>query len=133
MQFQVDVTQEDIDKGIKHDAACCPIALAFRRLYPFCMAGVYNLFFCDQDGIAIMKAPLEPEAVEFIKDFDCGKPIQPFSFTFNLNYDELQTIFDYIKRYLRDENNHNRSDASRLGRRFLLSNERGTQESIEGC
>jgi hypothetical protein len=78
--MQIEVTQEDIDRGKKRDALCCPIALAMARA-----TGRSWAIGC---GVAVDEADTEvhlPEiAFRFESLFDFGKPVQPLSFEVNL-------------------------------------------------
>lgn len=75
--YKVSVTQEHIRKGSRHDCSSCPIALALKDMFPgrhvfvdiiSMRVGRHNSYgHCDLTH-------------EFMKDFDNGKPVEPFDF-----------------------------------------------------
>jgi hypothetical protein len=76
----INVTQEDIDKGIPKECGKCPVALAIKR------AG--NFEFVSVDGCEIYIDGSDfacPNEVDFfIRDFDTGGPSAVFPFSFEL-------------------------------------------------
>lgn len=68
----IEVTADDIARGTRKSCSCCPIALALAR----CTGLVVSV---ESDWVYFMP-DLPQTAVEFIKTFDAGKPVQPFSF-----------------------------------------------------
>lgn len=73
----VEVTQEDIDKGVPYGVASCPVALALQRTIGARVAvdpTAWSLFHGMKDY------PLPGDASVFIRDFDSGKPVAPFRF-----------------------------------------------------
>src|SRR5690348_452339 len=83
--FQIEVTQEDIDKGLKGNCSACPIALAVNRTIPGANSTVSDMFnhvYCP--GVSRKNADTPDDAAWFISDFDDGKPVEPFSFTLTL-------------------------------------------------
>lgn len=84
--MRVQVTQEDIDKGVDCDSGRCPIARALLRQVP----GVVSVCV-TVDGVDYAKADgrfaaveLPREAVRFITLFDDGRLVSPFEFDLNL-------------------------------------------------
>ena len=71
----IEVTEEDIKKGIPRDDYFCPITLAISRCSDKIPA-VYN-FWIVIDG---KKYPHTKKLIQFIADFDAGKPVKPFRF-----------------------------------------------------
>lgn len=81
----VDVTSADIHNGKRGEACNCPVALAIKRLAPSktVNVGILHAFF---DPELNEGKELPTEAKEFIKAFDAGEPVSPF--TFFLDYSE---------------------------------------------
>ena len=84
MLLNVDVTQADIDGGVRNSCTQCPIATAARRA-----TGVprLNFVYVYRTGIDIWNGPrrshqfiLPSIALGFMARFDRGKPVEPFSF-----------------------------------------------------
>lgn len=88
---EIQVTQEDIAKGVKENAECCPIALALNRAFPECdIADVSeSAIVCFDDGSWAEYG--SDEIGSFISAFDAGDPVQPFNFTFraDVNYPDF--------------------------------------------
>lgn len=78
--MRIDVTQYDIDNGIRCDSKLCPVAIALRRTTGrICEAGASLLWIgnygCDQ-----------PDDVKnFINNFDGGRAVEPFSFELEMS------------------------------------------------
>ena len=85
LTFTVDVTEEDIAIGERRNCLFCPVARALRRVpeivsvvsaYPYAVAfHTENRYHCF--------APPTPVG-EFIRDYDRGDPVKPFSFTLTI-------------------------------------------------
>lgn len=73
--MRIDVTQDDIDAGIRIDCTHCPIALAVRRLIPYANVGCYTVY-ADEMPDYVLPQP----AIDFIRAFDNKRPVKPFSF-----------------------------------------------------
>jgi hypothetical protein len=79
--MKIEVTQQDIDKGLSNNCFLCPIAHAVKRkMNTDCI-----LVYCDR--ISVMSTifssyfyKLPKKAQTFIKQFDDGKPVKPFTF-----------------------------------------------------
>ena len=87
--IHVEVTQEDIERGIPEDGACCPIAHAFRRAW-----GRKIEFAVDYASIEIYalcnhSAELPKEAKEFIDAFDNARDVHPIAFDVTVPDGEL--------------------------------------------
>lgn len=83
MKTTINVTQEEIYGGVRGDCERCPIALAIQR----CVPNVRTVSVCDSEieiglwGIPSMSVNDPPsEAVDFIRKFDNGLDVSPFSF-----------------------------------------------------
>ena len=78
--MKIEVTQHDIDKGLNNNCFLCPIAHAVKRK----MGTDSVLVYCDR--ISVMSTvtsynyKLPKKARTFIKRFDDGKPVEPFTF-----------------------------------------------------
>jgi hypothetical protein len=72
---RIEVTQDDIDRGVIGDGDCCPIALAMRRRWPNVSVGTRAVYL---SGMRMTELPRE--ARHFIVDYDLGEPVYPFSF-----------------------------------------------------
>lgn len=73
----VEVTSADIENGICRDPGLCPIGLALTRL-------TGREWFVGPEAASIVASParvrLPLRARMFVKDFDRGLPVAPFSF-----------------------------------------------------
>jgi len=82
MKLEVTVTQDDIDKGVRGQPGCCPIARALARTCPRIHASVgdrtADLY---ADGEWLYETDLPREAKAFVAAFDAEKPVAPFTFT----------------------------------------------------
>jgi hypothetical protein len=80
----IQVTQKDIDKGLKSSCYECPIALAFKRkvknqiLFGYAVNYESIDHFTKDNKWYIYALP--KKAQTFIKRFDGGKPVEPFTF-----------------------------------------------------
>lgn len=76
----IEVTKEDIEKGIKHDARSCPINLAMRRRV-YAKMDVHK-GYVNMESLTgrYYQAVLPETAVEFIQKFDSGVEVKPFRF-----------------------------------------------------
>lgn len=79
MIHHITVTADDIAQGEAGNCKACPIASAMRREL---LRGVEVLAhtWCFSSGEPTSRR-LPTLAVEFIKSFDSGEPVKPFSFT----------------------------------------------------
>ena len=78
--MKIDVTQEDIDRGVKGACTQCPVALALARAFPDVYVDVATTQLLVGDEF--IRAPSVVSI--FIEDFDDGEPVQPFSFDLDL-------------------------------------------------
>jgi len=103
----LEVTQENIDNGIRYSIDRCPIGLAVRKILNLPEYGQPGLEIIDNfisvvsfSGMFTSKilavADVPKEVESFIDDFDSEKPVFPFKFqlTFTIYCpDELKDIF----------------------------------------
>jgi hypothetical protein len=81
--MRIEVTQEDIDNGLRGNCRQCPIALVVARstgaLYVSVNSGIQWSYFrgCVSPE-HWRRIPLE--VFRFMSDFDRGRPVEPFSF-----------------------------------------------------
>lgn len=85
----INVTQEDIENGIRHSCFSCPIALAVKR-ETGCNCSVESANFHLKARIFMMGSYEAyfpgKEAEDFINNFDGGKPVKPFSFELDVDF-----------------------------------------------
>ena len=81
--MRIEVTQEDIDRGLKSSCYECPIAYAYKRKVKnkirlgFSVGTEYIDHFVGESQDRYM---LPKEAKKFIRRFDQDQPVRPFSF-----------------------------------------------------
>jgi len=76
----INVTEEDITLGKKGCGDKCPIALAMIKQgcsYPFVEKWRYATYYA---GNKKLTGRLSDSAIQFIRDFDAGRLVLPFSF-----------------------------------------------------
>lgn len=73
--MKIKVEQHHIDRGIRHAANLCPVALAIEEeLSLSCRA--YSII-----EIGLKYHTITPiEVLSFMRRFDCGLPVEPFEF-----------------------------------------------------
>jgi len=74
----IDVKQRHIDMGLPKDACRCPVACAIEE-------ATRSVVFVTNTGLIMgllgpQKFPIPPEVLAFIKAFDAGQHVEPFSF-----------------------------------------------------
>lgn len=74
----VEVTQADLDNGERKLCRSCPVALALQRATGTAWYVEYSGATICRGGERRVDFPLT--VAEFIRDFDDGAPVQPFSF-----------------------------------------------------
>jgi hypothetical protein len=73
----IEVTQEDIERGVKQECWDCPIALALFRT----TGKEWSVAPSSCRELGTLTDYIFPaEATEFIRSFDLGYPVSPFSF-----------------------------------------------------
>lgn len=95
MYVEINVTQENIDKGILGDAYCCPIArsiCADQSLIRFAGVSREKIHFANK--YKVYKVYLPKEAQKFVEDFGKGNPVEPFKFKIKVT----KKVADAIKR-----------------------------------
>ncbi len=90
--MQVEVTENDINKGKRGDRYCCPVALAVRRAYGIGRPGdalvdvgeiSTSIWRCGPVPSGVRRRNLfrnPPEVVAFMAAFDNKQPVRPFTF-----------------------------------------------------
>lgn len=80
--MKIKVTQEHIDKGERSLCAFCPVALAFKDVFPDkkVQAGIGVAIIEDAKYLLAEYWDLPREASNFIEQFDRGFPVYPFEF-----------------------------------------------------
>ena len=76
--MKIEVTQEHIDQGIINSLVNCPIALAIKSKGFNCRLDQLYIYIDLKDKIIYIQTP--KFVANFIKDFDDGRPVSPFSF-----------------------------------------------------
>lgn len=87
-KYAINVTQADIDAGVKQECFRCPIALAARRVFDHDVSvdDEYIIHYASTEVKADFYA-LPDEARQFVQHFDHGDPVTPFSFEVSLDVD----------------------------------------------
>jgi hypothetical protein len=83
----VSVTAEHIARGEPGDCGWCPIALAVADALPglaYLSIRLQDIDLRPRPDEDLIVIGMPDEAVDFILDFDAGKPVKPF--TFELDY-----------------------------------------------
>lgn len=79
MKIKFNVTQEDINSGIRNDCTRCPIAHALRRAHPLLEIPEPGDFsFYSADGKFYEARDWPSDVAKFILGFDEGKIVEPF-------------------------------------------------------
>jgi hypothetical protein len=76
----IEVTQEDIDNGVSKSATSCPLALAFTRKTKRVVRIGSTIQIWGKAYRGAWDYLLPRETIEFIEDFDSGKPVKPSKF-----------------------------------------------------
>jgi hypothetical protein len=78
--MRIEVTQEDIDNGLKGKCDSCAVALAAKRAFGnrIILVDGEQMDVIDNGKWDVLDLP--DSAVAFIEAFDTGKPVKPFSF-----------------------------------------------------
>lgn len=75
--IEIDVTEEDIKRGIRYFAFNCPIALAASRTLGLRVCVGVDRFTVNSTGEFY---ELSPEGKEFRRNFDTKRPVSPCKF-----------------------------------------------------
>ena len=89
--MRIEVTQEDIDQGVRCDTDNCPVALAIGRQFKDCFAvlvgdanaAVFRFYHDERSNMTRQTRsdfPLPQEAKTFVVDYDAGEEVAPFAF-----------------------------------------------------
>lgn len=83
MIYAIDVTKEDIDNGQRGQCNTCPIALAIKRATgAACFVDKFSVsIWRDGEPCAIRAVYTPLEVSTFVKSFDKGYAVRPFSFS----------------------------------------------------
>lgn len=82
MKFSIDVTADDIDRGVERSHHFCPIALSLKRIfrdYRTVSVG-RSRFSVTLDNDSVYHGLLPSKASSFTHTFDMGLDVLPFSF-----------------------------------------------------
>lgn len=84
--IEIDVTQDDINRGVRNNPWHCPISSAVKRrfkrrfkLNSEVTTDRNSCHICSEGGCCWFR--LDDTASQFILDFDMGQPVSPFKFT----------------------------------------------------
>jgi hypothetical protein len=90
-QVHVEVTQADIDKGIRKDSAACVVATAIARAFPDATrinVDLQTVRFTSNGERQVFLTP--PPVIGYVVAFDAGEDIHPFGF--RLRYDQMVNV-----------------------------------------
>jgi len=98
-ELVVEVTQEDIAEGMRHRCFLCPVSRAVNRAtgIPFMAVGTAavpdeRIQLCDpKSSTTLVEYAMPYEASNFVRDFDLGADVSPFTFTATLIRDAGQS------------------------------------------
>lgn len=76
----LDVTQDDIDHGVKQDCNYCPLALALGRLFPGMRARVLSFGASVDDHTSSRSFAMTKKAIAYVSRVDAGKTVSPARF-----------------------------------------------------
>lgn len=80
--MKVEVTAEDIAMGQRYSAEKCPVALAIERATGRrAIAGLTTIHWYPPGESWMCRQGLPREVARFIRAFDHGRPVSPFSFS----------------------------------------------------
>jgi hypothetical protein len=86
MKLLIQVTKDDIKRGVRKDCKCCPVALAIRRhlLLANVIVGKHYATLFTQEGLEKI-ANFSEETMNRIADFDRRGEMIPFSFELEID------------------------------------------------
>ena len=73
MSTRIQITQQDIDKGVRRNASTCAIAVGLKQEF------AYNISVTDVIRIGNDDYQATPEVVRWFANFDLGKPVNPIT------------------------------------------------------
>lgn len=101
MTITVEVTQRNIEEGIRLSCAGCPVALAMNRAtgLEWSISGWQMMAFrkLEKDALQTYALVTPPIARAFISAFDIGRPVEPFSFDLDLPDTIVAAMIDKVK------------------------------------
>lgn len=77
--IKIQVTEEDISRGLKGDCHKCPIALAAYKVLGDIFQGVTRDTIYYKRG-DLIKGFYSNKIKQFVEDFDNGRKVEPFEF-----------------------------------------------------
>lgn len=89
MKYLIQVTQEDIDQGCRNSGGRCPIARALIRALsvdfsPHVYVAKTQVNVWNNKKFVVQHRGIPEVAKNFIKQFDAGEKVLPFSFEFEI-------------------------------------------------
>jgi len=88
MRWIIKVTQADINEGLRGSCVSCPLArAAVRKLNSPVMIGDRLIVCWGGQRHKAEEFRLPPVAINFIDDFDHGRPVAPFKFQLGHEYE----------------------------------------------
>ena len=94
MIVDIEVTQDDIDKGIPKSACDCPIALAVARAAKGCQVSVGNTSVAFSRSYSTLHVLLPEAPRAFINAFDTGALPQALLFPFTFQIDVSDSFLE---------------------------------------
>jgi hypothetical protein len=102
MTSVIQVTQDDIEHGIRADCYFCPVALALERTLGAVDVRVYDgsadwvippKWFAWKREFKWYSSILPQDVAVFVADFDAGAPVKPCSFVIRTADNDIRQIF----------------------------------------
>lgn len=78
-KIRIEVTARDIHMGLPHNCRFCPITLAVKRATRLEVTTGHIFLFVRNKAVV-----LNDKCRQFIRDFDAGRPVQPFMFAISV-------------------------------------------------
>lgn len=78
----IEVTQNDIEMGLRDNCRSCPVARALTRATGKPWQVHADRFQLDQHECDTLDAEMPGAVSDFVQEFDACRPVQPFSFEF---------------------------------------------------
>ena len=73
MSEKIQITQEDIDRGVRRSASNCAIAVGLKKELAYNIS-VRDVIRIEKDNFRAM-----PEVIRWFLDFDMGRPVKPIT------------------------------------------------------
>lgn len=91
MKIKIEVTQKDIDSGVESDVEACPVWRGVRRVVKRGMRVLVDHISIDLRINGMWEELFTPQrAINFMKRFDDGRAVKPFSFDLDIPEDALK-------------------------------------------